>query len=803
MHSLWSDLRYALRVFRAHPGVTAIALLSLALGIGANSIIFSLVDGMFLRPLPVRDPKGIVWVQSRTSEGRESGLGWLDYLDLKQSAAAFSDIAVQNRRGGLLSTQDEAEMVLVTVVSDNYFPLLGVEAARGRLFREDLDAALAAQPAAAISDSLWRRRFGADPGMIGRAIRLNNRAFTVVGILPPEFRSLNRALRNDIWVPVGTWKAMGGQREFQERGSGSFEGLARLRPGATLAQAQAQLDALTSRFAQEYPDQYRGRRLAASTEEARQVRAAKPGVIFLAISGLLVLIACVNVAVLMLAQAEMRTREIGIRLALGAGRRRLVRQLLTESALLAVCGCVLALLVARWLVPLLPTLFPPGPDFVRFDVRVDVRVLLVTLVTCAATALLFGLTPALQASRTDLNGVIKSGGRQQSRGSRGRSLLVAGQAALAVVLLTAAALLTRSFLYSEQLRPGFDTDRNLLSLLAAVPNFRVRAAFTSDAVSDRVRGLAGVRRVAYCRRLPMAGQGGGSAREVVIPGRQAAPGQELLRIRYNQVSPDYFDVLGTRLLSGRAFTHADSATAGRVALVNQTMARQFWPSADPIGQWIKVDNTDTQIAGIVEDTAISRIHEPPEPFLYFPFAQAPAGEVTFLVETQGDPAPLLPAVKREMRAAQPDLALLMTTSLRQHLRNALYEDWLPAVLSASIGGLGMLLAAAGLFGVVMHAVNRSLKELGVRMALGARRGGVVAMVLRRGLFLAGSGAAAGVALSLAAGRLLSGALHGVSPYDPLAMAFGVAVVLAMAIAASVYPAWKATRVDPISVLREE
>ncbi|MBI3682328.1 MAG: ABC transporter permease [Acidobacteria bacterium] len=803
MHSVWTDLRYAVRVFSRHPGITFVAILSLGLGMGANSTIFSLVDGMFLRPLPVRDPAGLLWVTGRTAESRQSGISWLDYRDLGESAGAFADVAAQSRRAGLLEGPGEAELVLLTVVSDNYFSLLGVEAARGRLFRPDLDTVPEREPAIVISDSLWRRRFGADPSLVGRAIRMNNGAFTVVGVLPPEFRGLERAVRNDVWAPLSTWKAMGGRQEFESRRPGQVEALARLREGVTIDQAQAQLDALSSRLEQDYPATHRGRRFLAASEEARRTeRGLKPSVLLLSIVGLLVLIACVNVAVLLLAQAESRRRETSVRLALGASRRRLARQLLTEGALLGLLGGAAALLVTRWMIPLLPALLPPGPDFIRFDIRLDGRVLMMTLLTCAVTVLVFGLAPAIEASRTDLNGVLKSGGWETRRRFAGRSLLVAGQAALSVVLVAAAGLLARSFLYTEQQRPGFDTGRNMLVLVAAVARPQPRLADTCDEISERIRALPGVRQAAYCRRMPLSGSGGGATRDVIIPGFEAPPGTGPLRIRYNQVSPEYFAVTGTRLLTGRALTRSGTGAA-RVALVNQTMAQLYWPKGNAVGQWIRVDNADTEIAGVVEDAAIVRIHEPPEPFLYFPFAQMPSGEATFLAETAGEPGALLDAVKREMRSVNPDLRLLMTSSLKQHVRDALYSDWLPAVLSATIGALGMFLAAAGLFGVVMHGVNRRRRELGIRLAIGARRIDLVTMVLRHGLVLAGSGAVVGIALALGAGRLMSSLLYGVSPYDPLTLALSIAAVLAVALIASLYPAWKATRVDPAAVLRIE
>ena len=448
---LLADLRHALRVFRTYPGVTTVAILSLAVGIGANSIMFSIVDGMYLRPLPVRDPAGLVWIDNRMADGRSGDMAWLDYRAISSSAPAFADVAAQSRRGGILDNAGELEQVLLTVVSDNYFSLLGVEAARGRLFRPDLDANMA-EPAIAISDSLWRRRFGADPSLVGRSIRLNGRAYTVVGLMPPEFHGLMRGVRNDVWVPVSTWKAMGNSSELEGHDPYPFEAMARLRPGANLRQAQAQLDALTARLQQDYPRPWRGRRLAAEQSPPGQVPPRERTL--LAATCLLLLIACANVAMLLLAQAERRQREMGIRVAVGAGRARLAAQLFTESALLAVAGTVVALLLAAWMIPLVPVLLPPGPDFISYDIKLDGRVLLLNLVSCILTVLLFGLAPSLAAARTDVIRVLRGGTADLRRRYAGRNLLAVAQAALGVVLLTCAGLLARSFLYTQAQRPA-------------------------------------------------------------------------------------------------------------------------------------------------------------------------------------------------------------------------------------------------------------------------------------------------------------------------------------------------------------
>lgn len=628
--------------------------------------MFGLVDGMFLRPLPVRDPNGLVWVSTRTTEGDTGGLAWLDYLEVKDAVPAFSDLAVQSRRGGQIDDPSDPELVLVTVVSDNYFPLLGVSAARGRLFDATLDVPGSGEPAIAISDSLWRRRFGADPPLIGRPLSMNGRAFTVVGILPPAFRGLDREIRTDVWVPVATWKIMGNRREFEERSTGQFEALGRLRPDASVAQARAQLETVTARFQQSGSEAYRGRRLVASTEAERQCGrdGQRLAPLLLGIVGLVVVIACANVAMLQLAQIEGRRREIGIRLAIGAGRWQLVRLFLTEGAMLAVAGTAAGLLLARWLIPLLPRLLPPGPSFVEFNARMDARVVAVTLAGCLVAIFVVGLVPALQAARTDLVSVMKTAGAETRRRFWGSHALVGAHTALSVVLIVAAGLLARSFFNTLRRPLGFDTSKPVLTLFVIDkgPGNRVYAGV--EEMAARLRALPGVTRAAYCRRTAFSGSGDGATRDVSIPSRVAALGMELLRLRYNQVSVDFLAVSGTRLLAGRGFTPADMDSGARVVLVNQTMANRFWPDRSPIGHSILVDQHATTVVGVVEDTVISQVHEAPEPFMVLPFGQMPTGELTFLLQTAGPPEAVLGPARRELSQSG-SLVLVQATTLAQ------------------------------------------------------------------------------------------------------------------------------------------
>jgi predicted permease len=805
MRGFQQDIRYALRVLRRHPWTASIAVLSLALGVGANAVVFSLVDGMFLRPLPVSNPDQLVRIEWRSADGRPSGMAWIDFNALRTSGGAFADVAAQNRRGGMLGTGADPELVLLTVVSDNYFPMLGVTAAKGRLFAEGLDTSMADEPAVAITDGLWRRRFGADTALIGRTLRLNNRAFTVVGILPPGFRGLQRAVETEIWVPASTWRAMGNADEFEERVVGQFEPVARLRPGVSLEAAQAQLDLFTQRLQQEQPAGARGRRLVVTSQadfESGGAGRLLP-TIFLSITGLLIVMACANVAQLLLALSETRQREVAIRQSLGAGRGRLVRQFMTESVLLALAGAVAAIIAAAWLIPLVPSLLPPGPSFVRYDIRLDGRVVAATFLTGTITVLLFGLVPALRGSRSDLTSLIKIAGWQARHPLGGRTLLVVAQAALGVMLVSAAGLLALSLGNAGRARPGFDIDRQTAIVHVSLGGTTQSLTDASDQVLERAAALPGLKGAAYCRRFPMAPSGGGATRDVVIPGRDVPADQQVLRIRYNQVSPEYFAVAGTRLVNGRTFTRADSADALPVALANDTMAKQFWPLGSPVGNWIRLGSTSVQIVGVVENAVVNSIHEPPQPFLYFPFAQRPSGEVTFLFETAGDPGAFLPDIRRVMRDVSPGHAPLSTNTLRQHLRQSLYQDWLQAVIAVVMASLGLLLASVGFVGVVMHSVTRRTREFGVRAALGATRRDIVTMVLRHGLVLTGVGGVLGVGLAWLAGRAISSLLVGVQPSNPIVIGGSFVVVLLIGVLGAAYPAWRASRVDPVHVLRAE
>jgi len=803
MGGLLQDIRFRLRSIAHHPATTIVAVLSLALGIGANSAVFSIVDGMFLRPWSVEEPDELVWVRHRALEGQGSSMSYADYLDVREQNTVFSGLVAESRRGGLLEVGGETNLVLVNVVSENFFEVLGVDAAVGRAFNSELDAD-AANPGVVLSHSLWTRRFGQDPTIVGQPVELGDNLFPVVGVMPPSFRGLVRMLSVDIWVPPATWAVLsGGDRgEFENRGVRSFDVLGRLRTDTSPAEAEAQLVTIAGRLEEAYPGTNRDRTFYPVAEASeRRTRSLTIGLMMMSVVGVVLLIACANVATLVLADAETRGRETVVRMALGAGRLRLVRQFLTESFVLAGLAMTAGILIAYGLMQIVPALMPPGPVTVSPDLRLDQRVLSVTFLASMFTLFLFGLVPAFQSSRQQIVPGLK--GEEARIGERRgflslRNMLVVCQMALCVALITGAGLVVRSFLYSQAISPGFDTEQNIL--IASVARSQMeqtpRPVLYAD-LAEEIESLPGVRRVTWARRIALSGSGGGATRLVQFPE------QEPVSVKYNQVAPNYFEVMGTQLLRGRPFSVADRAGAAPVAMINETMAERFWLDQDPLGQNVRVGDEDYEIVAIVEDGKINFLHEGPEPFVYFSYAQVPSGDTTLLIATEGDPTLVAGSVRQALRDREASVSSLGLLTLDDHMRQALYADRLPAQIGGALGALGVLLAAVGLFGVISRLVNQRQREFGIRMALGARRASVLKLVLSQGLKLSLVGITIGIGLALGVGRLMASSLHGVSSADPLTLVVACLIVVAVGLAASYLPTRRATRVDPMQVLRNE
>jgi predicted permease len=801
LETLWQDLRFAARMLRKSPGFTAVAVLTLALGIGANTAVFTGVEAGLLRSWPAKSPERLAKIIAKTPQGKDEEFSYPDYRDLNEQCHSLEGIVVWSRHGKTLRVGTESRFVLDDWVSPNYFTVLGIHAQLGRTFSADLNPT--GDLIVVISDVLWHRAFNADPNLIGKPIMLSGRSYTVIGIAPPHFRGLQRGVPTDLWLPVT--REYGG--ELQDRAYNDFELLGRLRPGVTAAQAKAELLTIGQRLAEAYPATNKARSFTLVSESERLREAVFPTLMLMTAVGLVLAICCANVAGLVLARSEIRYREIAVRLALGAGRGRLVRQLLTESALLASIGAGLGLLLASWLFSLQPALLPPVDVEVGFDLRLDSSVLMFTLVVTALTVVVFGLVPAFQAANSSLLPALKSA--QSSAGPPRRfgmrNVLVLGQIALSVVLLTASGLLLRSLLFTRGMNLGFDSRKNLLFLDASPGSAGYNAAGSLrffQQVAEKAGGIPGVKRVSFARRVLLSDSGGGAEQRVSIPGVELPQGQPNVPIKFNVVGPDYFETFGTRFIEGRDFTPADGPSGAKVVLISQTMARLFWPGKDVLGQHIVSDGKDCQIIGVVEDAKINDIHEPPEPFMYFSFAQSPIDWGTLIVETRGNPQTMVAAIRGAIGSINPRVSVGVRT-LRYLLQQAFWADQTAAAFVGALGIIGMFLAAIGLYGVIAFLVNRRRHEIGIRMALGAETSDVLRLVLAQGLKLAAVGIVIGLGVSLAVTRLMAGLLYGVNPRDTIAFAASSAVVILIALVASYIPARRAMRVDPMVALRYE
>jgi len=785
------------------PGFTIVAILTLALGIGVNSAVFSVADAALLRSWPAKAPERLAKIIVKTPQGRDDYFSYPDYRDLGEQSKSLKGILAYSRHGMILRVGAESQIVLDDIVSPNYFTVLGVNAQLGRTFSAEPPAG--SEPTVVISDALWHRAFNGDPSLVGKPIWLTTRNYTVIGVAPPHFRGLQPGVPTDLWVPVSTGYKAG---ELSDRNNREFELLGRLRPAVTAEQARAELGTIGHRLAEAFPAVDKARDVSLVSERERLREAAVPTLLFMAAVGLVLLICCANVAGLVLARSETRRREIAVRLALGAGRLRLARQLLTESTLLATTGGALGLLLATWLFSLQPALMPPAEFELGLDLRLDASVITFTAAVSVLAVMAFGLAPALQASKPSLVPALKgdepTGGRPVRRFAM-RNGLVLGEVVLSVVLMTASGLLLRSLLYSRGINLGFDNQKNLVffDLSAGVAGYDGARTFTYlQQLREKVAGLPGVRHAAFTLRVLLSDSEGGRAAQISIPGIELPQGQPNIPIKFNAVGLGYFQTVGTRLLTGRDFTTSDTPSSAGVVIINRTMARRFWPRKDAVGEHITTDGKDCQVVGVAEDAKINQVHEAPEPYMYFPFAQHPDGEGTLIAETAGDPRALVAAIRSEIRSMDQKVPVGVRT-LQYLMQQAFWQDQMAAGFVAVLGILGMFLAAIGLYGMIAYMVNRRRHEIGIRMALGAEHQDVLRMVLGQGLKLAALGTAIGLAASLGVMRLLSTALYGVKPTDPLAFAGSAAVVILVAATASYFPARRATKVDPMVALRYE
>jgi predicted permease len=808
--SLIHDLHYGLRILRNNPGFTAVVLVSLALGIGANSTVFSIVDSFYLRPWPVKDATRLVAIQ--TGWPKEPDLrasSYPDYREIAREVSTFSNVVAYGLRGGFVSGEGHGREVSVEVISQNYFSALGVGALLGRAFSSQPEQAAAENRSVVVSYALWQHYFGGDPSLPGKTTFLDGKQFTVIGIAPRDFCGLRRGWSPDIWVTTGGWATMvpGEESTYAERDYRWFDLAGHLRPDAQISEARAQLQTLAKRIAAASPATNRDVKFLAYPVSVASREAMGPGIYLMAMVGLVLLISCANVANLLLAQTERRQREIAMRRALGAAQGRLVRQLLTEGLLLSFAGGILGVSLATLLITLMPALVPA---LSATNLRLDGRVLVFTAAISLLMAIIFGLLPALRAAKCDLIAVLKGEGPRLGRNVRRlplRSLLVSGEIALSVILLAGSALLLRSLLYSQGINPGFNAKKNVLMLSVAPPTLygytENQAAALYPALATRVEAVPGVVRASYARRPPLTDMEGGETQAVAIPGVQPPPGSDHFQIRYNIVSPKFFATVGARIERGREFDEHDLPSKVPVVIINDAMARRFWPGQDPVGRSIQIGKKDYRIAGVVETGKYVSLYEASQPYLFLPFTQVFSFECILFVETAGEPQTVVQAVLKETAAVDKHLPIVGAVTLRNYMRGVLSDQHSMASLLAALSILGMFLAAVGLYAAIAYLVNRRAHEIGVRMALGARRNDVLRLVLTQGLRLSAAGAAVGLIGALAASHLISGFIYGVAPTDPLSYASGVLIAIGVALLASFFPARRAMCVDPMIALRHE
>jgi predicted permease len=810
--SIIQDIRYGLRMIVKAPAFTVLAMLALALGVCANTTIFSFINGLILRPLTgIRDPERVVAVYtSDYSSGLYGASSYPDYLDFRNQADAFEGLAAYEQTVLNATGETDAERLGGIFVTGNYFDVLGVNAQLGRTLQVS-DEQPSNQTPVVISDGLWRRRFGANPSIIGQTLRLNATPYTIVGVTDPSFRGLRLGPPPEFWLPITTTS----DSATSYRGDRSLELTGRLKRGVTPAQAQTQLTTIAARLAQAYPETNLGTlerpnepRPITVLRESRVQPSAQVGLwrvssLLFAVVGLVLLIACANVANLLLARASARRREIAVRLALGASRRRLIRQLLTESLLLALLGGALGLILTQWTVRMLPGFFPPNGAN-GLDLSVDWRVLVFTLSVTILTGVLFGLAPALQATRLNLLPSLKDEAHGQRLRRIGlRDALVISQLALSLVLLVGAALFVRSLRHAISFDPGFVAQNLLIASMetrGASLNKQQGQAFYQQTL-ERVGSLPGVQSVTMTRIAPISG--GGQRRGVDFEGYQPQQNEDT-ETNTNIIGLNFFNTLGIPIVAGRDFNAHDKEGGPPVVIVNEEVARRYY-GGNAVGKRLRFgsEKESCEIVGVVRNAKYRDLREPPLTFIYLPLAQEHQPGMTLMLRTAGDPAAVVPSVRNELRALNKDVPVFSVQTMEERIGGQLATDRMIAVLLSIFGGGALLLAAIGIYGVMGYSVAQRTHEIGIRIALGAERRDILKLIIRQGMVLVLIGAAVGLALALALTRVVESLLFGVSATDPLTFTLVLLVLIAVALLACYLPARRATKVDPLVALRYE
>jgi putative ABC transport system permease protein len=801
---LLQDLRYGLRALPKNPGFATVAILTLALGIGANSTIFSLVNGILLRSLPYQHPERLVLLdETAPKQGITAfGVSFPNFLDWREQNHVFEDIAAYDERSFALVGRGEPEQFKGAVISTGLFEILGVTPALGRTIRPEEDRP-GDDTVVMLGHSLWQRRFASDPGIIGQTITVDNRPRTVIGVMPPGFKFPVVA---DMWLPLAL------NTKKWTRNDHGLSAMARLKSGVTREQAQAEMNSIALHIEEENPVTNEG--LGVTVTDLRQGLVGdyrQALLVLLGVVGFVLLIACANVANLLLARASVRQKEMAIRAALGAKRWRIIRQLIAESLLLSVLGGVLGLVFALWGQDLLLAAIPiEFPFWMKFTL--DGRVLAFTIAISLMTGIVFGVAPALQASKVDLNEMLKEGGRSAAAGAgrrRLRSLLVVAEVALSLVLLVGAGLMMRSFLRLQQVNPGLDPT-NVLTMAVALPSAKYHEPEKKSAffqrVLERVRSLPGVVAAGAVSNLPLSGSNWG--RSLTVEGRPVLPVGQAPAINHFVITPNYFRTMGIPILMGRDINEADAKDALKVTVIDEQLAREYWPNESPLGKRIRFgppeDNEPWHtIVGVVGEVRSESLEVVRRRSIYVPYQQISVGDMTLTVRTATNPGSMVAAVANQVKDIDPDQPVSDVRTMSEVINRSVWQPRLYAILFGVFAAVALILASVGIYGVMSYAVTQRRNEIGIRMALGAQRRDVVKLVIVQGMAPALIGVALGIGASFTVTRVLSSLLFGVSATDPMTFAAIPLLLVSVALLACYIPARRATRVDPMVALRYE
>lgn len=820
METLLKDLRYALRTLLKAPGFTLVAVIALGLGVGANTAIFSVFNGMLWRPLPVKDPQQLVSVVTNSpGMAFPRPLSYPDFLDYRQLKTVFADLAIFAATPVNFGADGRPERAWAELVSGNYFSTLGLEAARGRTFAADEGWVAGKDPLIVLSYKYWQKRFGGDPAVVGKAVQVNQHAFTIIGVTPERYHGAYYFIDPDFYIPVTTLPLLDATagNDLTDRSAIQFRALGRLQPGATAAGAMAAAGPIDQRLAKDYPDFHKDVSLLVIPElNARP----EPGLggfmssavaVFMLLVGLVLLIACANVANLILARANGRRKEIATRTAMGASRWRMARQLLTESVLLALCGGIAGLLFARWAAMGLMSIHIPSDIPLRlFDLRMDWRIFGFCFVITVLTGIAAGLVPALQTSGGNLADILKAGGRSGGSSTghhRLRDALVVAQVAVSLLLLACAGFFIRSFWNSASMDMGFRVDHTLMmNVDLGLQGYKEeRGQQFYKQLTEHLKALPGVRDATITAHIPM---GYDNSAVNIFPEGQAIDDKSKTEMAFDdKVQPNYFRTAGVAVTQGREFTEADTATSPKVAIVNEAFAKKIWPGQDAIGKTFRTEKSGPpiQVVGLTRTGKYLFLYESPQLFLYFPLAQHYVSAATVMVYSQNDPGELVAAVREQIRQLDSQLPVFDVTTMDAHVRygKPLLPARLGAMLVGAFGLLGLALASVGVYGVISYSVSQRTQELGIRAALGAQPFNVISMVVRQGMSLACIGLSIGLVLAFLLLRGLHAVLYGVGSTDFPTFGAVSALLLGVAFVATYIPALRATRVDPVIALRHE